>query len=56
MKHHKYFRAQRYKQKLEAKHNATGEYGSVYFITKAPDPRSVRESRQFYERFPDAKP
>lgn len=42
---HKFFRNQRYKNKLESKiewkHLACGKY--YYFITKEPDPRSLRE-------------
>jgi hypothetical protein len=52
MKRHKYFRAQQYKQKLESKYNAMGRYSNVYFITALPDPRAIREWRDFYERFP----
>jgi hypothetical protein len=56
MKRHKYFRTQQYKQKLESKHNAMGWYSNVYFITAEPDPRAIREMRDFYERYPDVVP
>ena len=56
MKRHKYFREQQYKQRLEAKFNAAGNYGKVYFITATPDPRAIREDRNFYERYPDLVP
>lgn len=41
---HKYFRNERYKQKLERdvdKHKTY--YSNVYFITKEPDPKHIRE-------------
>ena len=38
---HKYFRNLRYKQKLETQYNNAGS--NVYFITKEPDPRHIRE-------------
>lgn len=58
MKRHKYFKAQRYKQKLESRYNAFGGawYSNVYFITAEPDPRAIREWRDFYERFPHWAP
>ena len=41
---HKYFKKLRYKQKLETKYNNRGYAGSnVYFLTKEPDPRYMRE-------------
>ena len=41
---HKYFRNLRYKQKLEASYDKwNGRYTNVYFITKEPDPRYIRE-------------
>ena len=48
MKRHKYFREQKYKQKLESKYNAIGRYSNVYFITTTPDPRAIREWQHFY--------
>lgn len=43
-RHHKYFRKERYKQKLERdvdKHKTY--YSNVYFLTKEPDPKYIRE-------------
>lgn len=41
---HKYFRNLRYKQKLEARYdNYDGFHTGIYFITKEPDPRYIRE-------------
>lgn len=58
MKRHKYFREQKYKQKLEAKYYTYGGawYSGVYFITAEPDPRSIRESRTLYELYPHLDP
>ena len=53
---HKYFRTLRYKQKLEARYHNDGWRSGVYFITQEPDPREVRESNNFYLRYPDADP
>ena len=54
---HKYFRNQRYKQSLEARYNQfNGKDTNLYFITKEVDPRSVRESNNFYLRNPDLDP
>ncbi len=54
---HKYFRNLRYKQKLEARYdNCDGWHTGIYFITKEPDPRAVRESNNFYLRYPDTDP
>ena len=54
---HKYFRKLRYKQKLEARYdNGTGWQSGIYFITKEPDPREIRESNNFYLRYPDTDP
>lgn len=52
---HKYFRSLRYKRKLEAKYYNGGP-ARVFFITKEPDPRAVRESNNFYLRYSDADP
>ncbi len=51
---HKYFRNLRYKQKLEA--NYDNWHTGIYFITKEPDPREIRESNNFYLRHPDTDP
>jgi hypothetical protein len=57
MKRHKYFRDQLYKQKLESRYNGSRrKYTNVYFITKEPDPRAVRESNNFYISHPDITP
>ena len=43
-RHHKYFRKERYKLKLERdvdKHKTY--YSNVYFLTKEPDPKYIRE-------------
>ena len=58
MKRHRYFREQKYKQKLESRYNAFGGawYSGVYFITSEPDPRAIREWRDFYERNPQWDP
>ena len=43
-RHHKWFREQRYKQKLERdvdKHKTY--YSNVFFITQEPDPKYIRE-------------
>jgi hypothetical protein len=43
-RHHKWFREERYKQKLERdvdKHKTY--YSNVYFLTKEPDPKYIRE-------------
>jgi hypothetical protein len=53
---HKYFRNLRYKQKLEASHDNGGYASHVYFITKEPDPRAIRESNNFYLSYPDTDP
>lgn len=54
---HKYFRNLRYKQKLEAQYdNRRGWSSNVFFITKELDPRTVRESNNFYLSFPDVDP
>ena len=53
---HKYFRNLRYKQKLEARYHTDGWYSGIYFITKEPDPRSIRESNNFYLKYPDTDP
>ncbi len=53
---HKYFRNLRYKQKLETRHDNGGYSSGVYFITKEPDTRAIRESNNFYLRYPDADP
>ena len=54
---HKYFRNLRYKQKLEARHtNYWNWHSGIYFITQEPDPRAVRESNNFYLRYPDTDP
>ena len=45
-RHHKYFRKERYKQKLERdvdKHKHKTYYSNVYFLTKEPDPKYIRE-------------
>ena len=52
----KYFRNLRYKQKLEARYNNGGWYSGVYFITKEPDPRAMREDNNFYLRNPNQTP
>ena len=54
---HKYFRNLRHKQKLEARYNKyNGHCTSLYFITREPDPRAVRESNNFYLRYPEVDP
>ena len=53
---HKYFRNLRYKQSLEARYHNDGWYTGVYFITKEPDPRSIRERTNFYLKRPDLDP
>ena len=40
---HKYFREQRYKQKLENRVTNSDYFDRVYFLTKEPDPRHERE-------------
>ena len=50
---HKYFRNQRYKQKLENNHDNGGYSANVYFITQEPDTRARREDNNFYLRNPD---
>ena len=46
---HKYFRNLRYKQKLETRYNNyDGWYTGIYFITKEPDPRYIRENQFKY--------
>ena len=48
-KRHKYFRNLRYKQKLEASYlKWNGRYTNVYFVTKEPDPRYIRENGHRY--------
>ena len=45
-RHHKWFRKERYKQKLERsvdKHHTY--YSNVYFTTDEPDPRNLREHK-----------
>lgn len=49
-RHHKWFREQRYKQKLERdvdKHKTY--YSNVFFITQEPDPKYIRE--RLYHRW-----
>jgi hypothetical protein len=53
---HKYFRNLRYKQKLETNHDNGGYASHVYFITKEPDTRAMREDTHFYLRRPDVIP
>ena len=48
-RHHKWFRKERYKQKLERsvdKHHTY--YSNVYFTTDEPDPRHLREDIHMY--------
>ena len=46
---HKYFRNQRYKQRLEHEvDNHRTYYSNVYFVTKEPDPRHLREDIHMY--------
>lgn len=50
---HKYFRNLRYKQKLEARYDHyDGYHTGIYFLTKEPDPRAIREDNNFYLRNP----
>ena len=52
---HKYFRNLRYKQKLEARYdNYDGWHTGVYFTTKEPDPRQMRELQ--HARYGNNKP
>ena len=47
-RHHKWFRKERYKQKLERdvdKHKTY--YSNVFFITKEPDPKYIRERMHY---------
>lgn len=53
---HKYFRNLRYKQKLETNHNNGGYSSNVYFITKEPDTRALREDKHWYLGDPKLTP
>ena len=49
-RHHKWFREQRYKQKLERDvDNHKTYYSNVFFITQEPDPKYIRE--RFYQNW-----
>ena len=45
---HQYFSNLRYKLKLETNHNNGGYFSNVYFITKEPDTRALREDSHWY--------
>ena len=53
-RHHKWFRKQRWNNKLEHDvHNHRTYYSNVYFLTKEPDPRYEREKNSrfwYYEK------